>query len=49
MRYTFLGDKMSDEKLRGMQCDPARDGRGKCIVGKMADRGRRGEFPMDED
>ncbi len=37
MRYTYLGDKLTDPALVDMQCDPVRDARGKCIVSaKMA-------------
>lgn len=37
MRYTFLGDRWTRPELCGMQCDPVRDSRGKCIVSmKMA-------------
>ncbi len=37
MRYTYLGDAATRAELRGMQCDPVRDRRGKCIVStKMA-------------
>lgn len=32
MRYTYLGDQLTDPVLRGMQCDPVRDRRGKCVV-----------------
>ncbi|MAS33573.1 MAG: hypothetical protein CL610_06175 [Anaerolineaceae bacterium] len=32
MRYTYLGDHLTDPALRGMQCDPVRDDRGKCVV-----------------
>lgn len=32
MRYTYLGDKWTRPDLCGMQCDPVRDSRGKCIV-----------------
>jgi hypothetical protein len=32
MRYTYLGDKLTAPLLRGMQCDPVRDQRGKCII-----------------
>ncbi|QPC81041.1 hypothetical protein G4Y79_15160 [Phototrophicus methaneseepsis] len=36
-RYTFLGDKLTRDELRGMQCDPVRRADGKCIVSvKMA-------------
>jgi hypothetical protein len=36
-RYTYLGDKLSDQSLKGMQCDPVRRKDGKCIVSmKMA-------------
>lgn len=37
MRYTYLGDKLTDPALRNMQCDPVRRPDGKCIVSvKMA-------------
>ena len=37
MRYTYLGDKLTDSGLRGMQCDPIRRGDGKCVLSvKMA-------------
>ncbi len=37
MRYTYLGNKMTDPALVGMQCDPVRRSDGKCIIGqKMA-------------
>jgi hypothetical protein len=32
MRYTYLGDGLTSERLRGMQCDPVRRADGKCIV-----------------
>lgn len=32
MRYTYLGDKMTDPALVGMQCDPVRRRDGKCVV-----------------
>lgn len=32
MRYTFLGDKLTRPELRGMQCDPVRNGQGKCVI-----------------
>lgn len=31
-RYTYLGDKLTDDRLRGMQCNPVRRADGKCIV-----------------
>lgn len=34
MRYTYLGDKLTDPRLVGMQCDPVRDERGKCVRGR---------------
>lgn len=34
MRYTYLGDKLTDPALKGMQCDPVRRPDGKCIVGQ---------------
>jgi hypothetical protein len=37
MRYTYLGDRLTRPDLIGMQCDPVRDLRGKCIISvKMA-------------
>lgn len=37
MRYTYKGDKLTDETLIGLQCDPVRRADGKCIVSqKMA-------------
>lgn len=37
MRYTYIGNKLTDLALVGMQCDPVRRSDGKCIVGlKMA-------------
>lgn len=37
MRYKYLGDTLTDERLIGMQFDPVKDSRGKCIVSqKMA-------------
>lgn len=37
MRYTYLGDRLTRSDLKGLQCDPVRDERGKCIVSvKMA-------------
>lgn len=37
MRYTYLGDKLTDSALIGMQCSPVKDKRGKCIISqKMA-------------
>lgn len=37
MRYTYLGNKWTDEAFIGMQCDPVRRNDGKCIVSqKMA-------------
>lgn len=32
MRYTYLGDKLTDSALIGMQCDPVKRQDGKCIV-----------------
>ena len=34
MRYTYLGDSLTADHLRGMQCDPVRRADGKCVVGK---------------
>lgn len=37
MRYTYVGDKLTDPTLYGLQCDPIRRADGKCIVSvKMA-------------
>lgn len=37
MRYTYLGDRLSDPALSGAQCDPVRRADGRCIVsGRMA-------------
>jgi hypothetical protein len=36
-RYVYLGDKLSDPALIGMECDPVRRVDGKCVVSqKMA-------------
>ena len=32
MRYTYLGDRLTDKALVGMQCDPVRRADGKCVV-----------------
>lgn len=32
MRYTYLGDKLTDPALMGMACDPVRRPDGKCII-----------------
>lgn len=32
MRYTYLGDKLTDERLQGMQCEPVRRPDGRCVV-----------------
>jgi hypothetical protein len=32
VRYTYLGDKLTDPALVGAQCDPCRREDGKCIV-----------------
>lgn len=32
MRYTFLGDRATRKELRGMQCDPILNEKGKCIL-----------------
>ena len=37
MRYTYLGDRLTNESLIGLQCDPVRRLDGKCVVSvKMA-------------
>jgi hypothetical protein len=32
MRYTYIGDKLTDESLIGMFCNPVRRADGKCII-----------------
>lgn len=32
MRYVYLGDAWTDERLRGAKCDPVRRADGKCIL-----------------
>lgn len=32
MRYTYLGDRLTNESLIGLQCDPVRRSDGKCVV-----------------
>lgn len=32
MRYTYLGDDLTDPILRGAQCDPVRRPDGRCVV-----------------
>jgi hypothetical protein len=32
VRHTFLGARGTRPELVGMQCDPVRDARGKCVV-----------------
>lgn len=34
MRYTYHGDRLTDDSLKGMQFDPVRRPDGKCIVGR---------------
>lgn len=36
MRYTYLGDRLTDDNLRGMQCDPVLRPNGKCYTSKMS-------------
>lgn len=37
MRYTYLGDRLTDPALVGMQCNPVLRPDGKCVVSlKMA-------------
>lgn len=33
-RYVYLGTVDTDPALKGQPCDPVRDSRGKCIVGR---------------
>jgi hypothetical protein len=32
--YTYLGDRLTDESLKGQRCEAVRRGDGKCIRGK---------------
>jgi hypothetical protein len=34
MRYTYLGDKLTAEHLRGMQCNPVKNERDKCRISR---------------
>jgi hypothetical protein len=34
MRYVYLGDRLTDPRLRNMDCEPVRRSDGRCIVGK---------------
>lgn len=34
MEYKYLGDRFTDEKLRGQECTAVRRADGKCIRGK---------------
>ncbi|MBZ0318658.1 MAG: hypothetical protein K8L91_19750 [Anaerolineae bacterium] len=36
MRYLYLGDKLTDPKLKGRPCDPVLRHDGKCITSKLA-------------
>ena len=36
MRYTYRGDRLTDPKLKGMQCNPVRRLDGKCIRSRKA-------------
>ena len=31
-RYTYIGDRLTADHLRGLQCDPVRRPDGKCII-----------------
>lgn len=31
-RYTFLGDRLTDDALRGKRCNPVRRPDGRCVV-----------------
>ena len=34
MRYVYLGALLTDPRFVGQPCDPVRDTRGKCVVGR---------------
>lgn len=34
MRYRYMGDWLTDQRLKGMQCDPVLRADGKCIRGR---------------
>ncbi len=36
MRYTYLGDRLTDPDLKRMQCDPVLRPDGKCIRSRMS-------------
>jgi len=36
MRYTYKGDRLTDDSLKGMQCDPVRRDDGKCIRSRLS-------------
>ena len=33
-RYIYLGDRLTDARLRGQRCDPVRRQDGRCVVGR---------------
>jgi RNase P/RNase MRP subunit p29 len=34
-RYTYLGDRLTDPRLKGQTCEVVRNSRGKCVRGRM--------------
>ena len=36
MRYTYKGDRLTDNLLKGMQCDPVRRPDGKCMRSRLS-------------
>lgn len=34
MRYRYLGDRLTDQRLRDQPCDPVRRADGRCVVGR---------------
>lgn len=36
MKYTYLGDRLTDPLLKGMQCDPVIRSDGKCIRSRIS-------------
>lgn len=35
MTYTYLGDRLTDPRLKGQPCEAVRNSRGKCVRGRM--------------
>jgi len=33
--YTYIGDRLTDPRLKGQPCEAVRNSRGKCVRGRM--------------